>query len=79
MVGADLSFVMRAELRRPGELLGDGHAYIRVVTSHALTMIFFFVMPTFLGAFGNWFIPLMLRGPDMIFPRLNNFRFWVAP
>ena len=40
-------------------------------------MIFFFVMPMLIGGFGNWLIPFMMRVPDMAWPRLNNFSFWM--
>merc|ERR1712142_1031503 len=40
-------------------------------------MIFFFVMPMLIRRFRNWLIPFMMRVPDMAWPRLNNFSFWM--
>jgi hypothetical protein len=40
-------------------------------------MIFFLIMPSYIGGFANWLVPVMIGSPDMAFPRLNNVSFWV--
>lgn len=70
--------MIRRELKRPHRLI-SGHAYNTILTSHALLIIFFIVMPVLMGGFGNYFLPMMLGGRDLIFPRLNLLRFTLLP
>nr|YP_009121980.1 cytochrome c oxidase subunit I [Southwellina hispida]AIO11156.1 cytochrome c oxidase subunit 1 [Southwellina hispida] len=79
VMGFSLSMVIRLELGSGGQWLGDEYLYNLVVTSHGVMMLFFLVMPMFMGGFGNWMMPMMLGLDDMALPRLNNLSFLMVP
>ena len=79
--GAVLATIIRIELSFPGSpfLAGDSLRYLQVITSHALVMIFFVVVPLFFGGFANFLIPYQIGSRDVAFPRLNSLGFWMQP
>ncbi|MDA7947308.1 MAG: cytochrome c oxidase subunit I [Hyphomicrobiaceae bacterium] len=80
IVGGILSIGMRMELQHPGmQIFADPHMFNAFTTAHGLIMVFFMIMPSLFGGFGNWIVPLQIGAPDMAFPRLNNISFWLLP
>lgn len=77
LYGSIIRLVIRLELRIPGKLIDNDQVYNTLVTSHAFVMIFFVVMPILIGGFSNWLIPIFCGTSDMIYPRMNNLRFWI--
>lgn len=77
-VGGIMAEVIRLELMKPGVQFVTGDVFNQMTAMHATFMIFFAIIPAFVGL-GNYFVPIMIGSPDMAFPRLNNWTFWIVP
>lgn len=81
LVGTSISVIIRAELSSPGsQFLGTNYQlYNTLITAHAFVIIFFITIPSLVGGFGNYLLPVILGCVDISFPRLNNISFWLLP
>ncbi|HKN52569.1 MAG TPA: cytochrome c oxidase subunit I [Amycolatopsis sp.] len=75
-VGGFLALLMRAELARPGLQFFSSEQYNQLFTMHGTIMLLFFATPI-VFAFANYIVPLQIGAPDVSFPRLNAFAYWL--
>ncbi|MER7793046.1 cytochrome c oxidase subunit I [Streptomyces sp. NPDC097640] len=71
-----LAMVMRAELARPGTQIVSNEQFNQAFTMHGTIMMLMFATPLFAG-FANAIMPLQIGAPDVAFPRLNMFAYWL--
>ncbi|MFD3421963.1 aa3-type cytochrome oxidase subunit I [Streptomyces decoyicus] len=76
MVGGLLALAIRAELARPGLQILSNEQFNQAFTMHGTIMLLMFATPLFAG-FANWIMPLQIGAPDVAFPRLNMFAYWL--
>ncbi|MFI5894978.1 cytochrome c oxidase subunit I [Actinoplanes sp. NPDC051513] len=76
MVGGLMALLMRGELARPGMQFLSPEQYNQLFTMHGTIMLLLFATPI-LFAFANYIIPLQIGAPDVAFPRLNAFAYWL--
>jgi cytochrome c oxidase subunit 1 len=76
VIGGFLALLMRAELARPGLQFLSTEQYNQLFTMHGTIMLLFFATPI-LFAFANYIVPLQIGAPDVSFPRLNAFAYWL--
>ncbi len=74
--GGILALMIRAELAQPGSQFIDDEVYNQLFTMHGTIMLLLFATPLFFG-FGNAIMPLQIGAPDVAFPRLNMFSYWL--
>lgn len=58
--------------------LFNNHMFNVLTTSHAIIMIFFFLIPSLISGFGNILVPVFTMVPDIAFPRINNMSLWTV-
>lgn len=75
-IGGVMALFMRAELARPGLQIMSNEQFNQAFTMHGTIMLLMFATPLFAG-FANWIMPLQIGAPDVAFPRLNMFAYWL--
>ena len=76
LAAGGMAELMRAELARPGLQFLSNEQYNQLFTMHGTIMMFLFAPPAAYG-FANFIMPLQIGAPDMTFPRLNAFSYWL--
>jgi cytochrome c oxidase subunit I+III len=71
------ALLIRTQLIGPDQDVVSPETFSQLMTMHGVTMIFLFVIPMSIGAFGNYLLPLMIGARDMAFPRLNAVSYWI--
>lgn len=77
IIGTSLSLLVRYQLFDPVGTMCNYEQYNVIITYHGLIMIFYMLMPAFMGGLANWIIPVLLGTKEMAFPRVNALAFWV--
>jgi cytochrome c oxidase subunit 1 len=75
VIGGFMALLMRAELARRAAVPVH-EQYNQLFTMHGTIMLLFFATPI-VFAFANYIVPLQIGAPDVSFPRLNAFAYWL--
>jgi cytochrome c oxidase subunit 1 len=76
IIGGVMALLIRGELARPGMQFLSPEQYDQLFTMHGTIMLLLFATPL-LFAFANYIVPLQIGAPDVAFPRLNAFAYWL--
>ena len=77
LLGGVLALLIRAELVSPGlQVVDNKDQFNQLFTMHGTIMLLLFATPLF-AAFTNAVMPLQIGAPDVAFPRLNMFAYWL--
>jgi cytochrome c oxidase subunit 1 len=76
LVAGVMALIIRAQLWQPqGQVVTD-EFYNQLFTMHGTIMLLLFATPLFIG-FANVVMPLQIGSPDVAFPRLNMFSYYL--
>jgi cytochrome c oxidase subunit 1 len=76
LIGGLMALLMRTELTAPGLQFLSTEQYNQLFTMHGTVMLLMYATPIVIG-FANVVLPLQIGAPDVAFPRLNAFSFWL--
>jgi len=76
LVAGLMALLIRAELFEPGLQIVNEEVYNQLFTMHGTIMLLLFATPLFVG-FANVVMPVQIGAPDVAFPRLNMFSYWL--
>ncbi|GAA4756650.1 cytochrome c oxidase subunit I [Actinomycetospora chibensis] len=76
LIGGLMALLMRAELAQPGLQFLSVDQYNQLFTMHGTIMLLLYATPILFG-FANYIVPLQIGAPDVAFPRLNAFSYWL--
>jgi cytochrome c oxidase subunit I len=71
-----MAVLIRMQLWQPGQAVVSDHMYNQLFTMHGTVMLLLFATPLFIG-FANVIVPLQIGAPDVAFPRLNMFSYYL--
>ncbi|MVU79121.1 cytochrome c oxidase subunit I [Nocardia sp. ET3-3] len=76
LIGGIMALLMRAELARPGMQFLSPEQFNQLFTMHGTIMLLFYATAIVFG-FANVILPIQIGAPDVAFPRLNAFSYWL--
>ncbi|MGA6168254.1 cytochrome c oxidase subunit I [Amycolatopsis magusensis] len=76
LIGGLMALLMRGELAVPGLQFLSNEQYNQLFTMHGTVMMLLYATPNVFG-FANFVLPLQIGSPDVAFPRLNAFSYWL--
>src|SRR5450432_3078563 len=77
ILGGTFALLLRTELWSPGKTIVGADTYNQFFTLHGAVMVFLVIIPGIPAALGNIIMPIQLGAPDVAFPRLNLFSFYL--